>query len=290
MFGNCLLNVVKMRRMVLVLALWGASLAVQADRKDSLQSYDYFYLEALRQQDMGNLTAAFDLLCHARDLNPQAPEVYYQLAGYYVDMKNDSLARAYFEKAAALDPDNTAYQEKLGQLYVTQKDYPDAIKAYERLYDSNKARTDVLQLLYQLYGSQNDYRKMISTLERLETVEGSNEQISLSKMQIYEQMGEKRKEYDELKSLVDSHPLELNYQVMFGNWLLQNGKKKEALQKYRDVLKDDPDNSLARLSMMDYYNSIGDQTGTAAVGQDGAEYKGGTAAAGHSSQPEGQYP
>ena len=265
MFGNGLLNVVKMRRMVLILALTGASLAVQADRKDSLQSYDYFYLEALRQQDMGNLTAAFDLLCHARDLNPQAPEVYYQLAGYYVDMKNDSLARAYFEKAAALDPDNTAYQEKLGQLYVTQKDYPDAIKAYERLYDSNKARTDVLQLLYQLYGSQNDYRTMISTLERLETVEGSNEQISLSKMQIYEQMGEKRKEYDELKSLVDSHPLELNYQVMFGNWLLQNGKKKEALQKYRDVLKDDPDNSLARLSMMDYYSSIGDQTTVNAI-------------------------
>ena len=265
MFGNGLLNVVKMRRMVLVLALSGASLAVQADRKDSLQNYDYFYLEALRQQDMGNLTAAFDLLCHARDLNPQAPEVYYQLAGYYVDMKNDSLARAYFEKAAALDPDNTAYQEKLGQLYVTQKDYPDAIKAYERLYGSNKARTDVLQLLYQLYGSQNDYRKMISTLERLETVEGSNEQISLSKMQIYEQMGEKRKEYDELKSLVDSHPLELNYQVMFGNWLLQNGKKKEALQKYRDVLKDDPDNSLARLSMMDYYSSIGDQTTVNAI-------------------------
>ena len=265
MFGNGLLNVVKMRRMVLVLALSGASLAVQADRKDSLQNYDYFYLEALRQQDMGNLTAAFDLLCHARDLNPQAPEVYYQLAGYYVDMKNDSLARAYFEKAAALDLDNTAYQEKLGQLYVTQKDYPDAITAYERLYDSNKARTDVLQLLYQLYGSQNDYRKMISTLERLETVEGSNEQISLSKMQIYEQMGEKRKEYDELKSLVDSHPLELNYQVMFGNWLLQNGKKKEALQKYRDVLKDDPDNSLARLSMMDYNSSIGDQTTVNAI-------------------------
>ena len=46
---------------------------------------------------------------------------------------------------------------------------------------------------------------------------------------------------------------------MFGNWLLQNGKKKEALQKYRDVLKEDPDNSLAKLSMMDYYNNIGDK-------------------------------
>ena len=40
---------------------------------------------------------------------------------------------------------------------------------------------------------------------------------------------------------------------------MQNGKKKEALQKYRDVLKEDPNNSLAKLSMMDYYNNIGDK-------------------------------
>ena len=259
MFNKVILKGIKIRRTLIALALLGGSLAVHADREDSLQSYNYFFLEAMRQQDMGNLTAAFDLLRHARDLNPAAPEVYYQLAAFYVDMKKDALAREYFEKAASLDPENSAYQEKLGKLYVSQKDYPNAIKAFERLYEANKTRSDVLQLLYQLYGSQNDYKMMIKCLERLETVEGTNEQISLSKMQIYEQMGEKRKEYDELKALVDGHPLDLNYRVMFGNWLLQNGKKKEALQKYRDVLKEDPDNSLAKVSMMDYYNNIGDK-------------------------------
>ena len=259
MFNNVILTVIKMHRTLLALALLGGSLGIHADRKDSLQSYNYFFLEAIRQQDMGNLTAAFDLLRHAHDLNPQAPEVYYQLAAFYVDMKKDTLAREYFEKAASLDPDNSVYQEKLGKLYVTQKDYPNAINAFERLYESNKTRSDVLQILYQLYGSQNEYKMMIKCLERLETLEGTSEQIALSKMQIYEQMGEKRKEYDELKTLVDSNPLNLNYRVMFGNWLLQNGKKKEALQKYRDVLKEDPNNSLAKLSMMDYYNNIGDK-------------------------------
>ena len=259
MFNKVIWKGIKIRRTLIALALLGGSLAVHADREDSLQSYNYFFLEAMRQQDMGNLTAAFDLLRHARDLNPAAPEVYYQLAAFYVDMKKDALAREYFEKAASLDPENSAYQEKLGKLYVSQKDYPNAIKAFERLYEANKTRSDVLQLLYQLYGSQNDYKMMIKCLERLETVEGTSEQISLSKMQIYEQMGEKRKEYDELKALVDGHPLDLNYRVMFGNWLLQNGKKKEALQKYRDVLKEDPDNSLAKVSMMDYYNNIGDK-------------------------------
>ena len=246
-------------KVVLTIVLLGGSLGLHAEDYDSLQSYNYFFLEGVRQQEMGNLTAAFDLLRHARDLNPNAPEVYYLLASYYVDLKDDTRSRAYYERAATLDPENSSYIEKFGQLYVSQKDYPNAINAYEKLYALNKARVDVLQILYQLYGSQNEFQQMINVLNRIEVLEGSSEQISLSKMQIYEQMGEKRKEYDELKSLVDSHPLDLNYKVMFGNWLLQNGKKKEAVKLYRNVLKEEPTNALAKLSLLDYYRTIGDQ-------------------------------
>ena len=246
-------------KVVLTIVLLGGSLGLHAEDYDSLQSYNYFFLEGVRQQEMGNLTAAFDLLRHARDLNPNAPEVYYLLAPYYVDLKDDTRSRAYYERAATLDPKNSSYIEKLGQLYVSQKDYPNAINAYEKLYALNKARVDVLQILYQLYGSQNEFQQMINVLNRIEVLEGSSEQISLSKMQIYDQMGEKRKEYDELKSLVDSHPLDLNYKVMFGNWLLQNGKKKEAVKLYRNVLKEEPTNALAKLSLLDYYRTIGDQ-------------------------------
>lgn len=246
-------------KVVLTIVLLGGSLGLHAEDYDSLQSYNYFFLEGVRQQEMGNLTAAFDLLRHARDLNPNAPEVYYLLAPYYVDLKDDTRSRAYYERAATLDPENSSYIEKLGQLYVSQKDYPNAINAYEKLYALNKARVDVLQILYQLYGSQNEFQQMINVVNRIEVLEGSSEQISLSKMQIYEQMGEKRKEYDELKSLVDSHPLDLNYKVMFGNWLLQNGKKKEAVKLYRNVLKEEPTNALAKLSLLDYYRTIGDQ-------------------------------
>lgn len=259
MFDNFRYITTNMRNTLLALALLGGSVATQAAEKDSLTIANYFYLEGLLQQEMGNLTAAYDLLRHAHDLNPRSAAVYYQLAGYYVNMKNDALARIYFEKAASLDPENATYQEKLGQLYITQKDYPNAIKAYELLYSSNKTRVDVLQLLLQLYGSQNDYKKMINVLDRIEVLEGSSEQISLSKMQIYEQMGDKKKEYESLKSLVDEHPLELDYRVMFGNWLLQNGKKNDALKEYKSVLKEEPNNALAKLSMLDYYRSIKDQ-------------------------------
>ena len=230
-------------------------MGLQAKAQTNSQStrYNYFFLEAIRQQEMGNFAAAFDLLRHARDINPNAPEVYYEIAGYYIDMQNGKAARYYFEKAAELAPDNPAYLEKLGQFYISQANYEQALAAYERLYANNKTREDVLQILYQLYGSQNNYKKMIEVIERMEMLLGSSEQLSLTKMQIFEQMGDKRKAQAELMRLVQKNPLDLNYRIMLGNWFFQNDKKKEAFKEYQTVLKEEPNNAAAQLSLLDYY-------------------------------------
>lgn len=228
-------------------------LQVKAQTNSQSTRYNYFFLEAIRQQEMGNFAAAFDLLRHARDINPNAPEVYYEIAGYYIDMQNGKAARYYFEKAAELAPDNPAYLEKLGQFYISQVNYEQALAAYERLYANNKTREDVLQILYQLYGSQNNYKKMIEVIERMEMLLGSSEQLSLTKMQIFEQMGDKRKAQAELMRLVQKNPLDLNYRIMLGNWFFQNDKKKEAFKEYQAVLKEEPNNAAAQLSLLDYY-------------------------------------
>ena len=230
-------------------------MGLQAKAQTNSQStrYNYFFLEAIRQQEMGNFAAAFDLLRYALDINPNAPEVYYEIAGYYIDMQNGKAARYYFEKAAELAPDNPAYLEKLGQFYISQANYEQALAAYERLYANNKTREDVLQILYQLYGSQNNYKKMIEVIERMEMLLGSSEQLSLTKMQIFEQMGDKRKAQAELMRLVQKNPLDLNYRIMLGNWFFQNDKKKEAFKEYQAVLKEEPNNAAAQLSLLDYY-------------------------------------
>ncbi len=168
-------------------------------------------------------------------------------------MQNGKAARYYFGKAAELAPDNPAYLEKLGQFYISQANYEQALAAYERLYANNKTREDVLQILYQLYGSQNNYKKMIEVIERMEMLLGSSEQLSLTKMQIFEQMGDKRKAQVELMHLVQKNPLDLNYRIMLGNWFFQNNKKKEAFREYQTVLKEDPSNAAAQLSLLDYY-------------------------------------
>lgn len=233
-----------------VIASWA-----QTDGKSERdRRYQYFYLEAINQQEKGNFSAAFDLFRHARDINPDAAEVYFQLAHYYADLKNDTMMAYCFEKAAKLNPDNATYQERIGQYLIAQQQYDKAIESYERFYQSHHDRTDVLMLLLRLYGQENNYPKMLETLNRIETQEGTSEQTTLTKMGVYEQLGDNQKVYNELKKLVDSHPYDLNYRVMFANWLLNSGKRKAAVKELNAVLKEEPDNEGALLSMLDYYN------------------------------------
>lgn len=238
---------------------------LKAQEKDSLQHYNYFFLEGICQEQKGYQSAAFDMFSRALELNPKAAEVYYKLASYYFQLKDTITTRKYLAKAAKIDPQNDTFQERLAQVCTAQKDYDDAINAYEHLYAINKTRIDVLQALLQLYAQKDNKKMMIDVLNRLELVNGTSEQLSLSKMQIYEEMGDKNKEYEELKKLVDNHPLELNYKVMLGNWFFNKGKRKEALAIYKAVLKEDPQQTAAKLSLVDYYNAIKDNNNAEAL-------------------------
>lgn len=217
--------------------------------------FNYFFLEAIRQQGAGNYSAAFDLLEHARSINPKAAEVYYYQSMYYSQMKQDSLAMDCLLKAVALNPDNQTYPERLAQYYIGNHDYDKAIDAYELLYSRNHENTDALMILLQLYQQQKNYTKMLSTIDRIEMEDGESEQLALSKMRVYEMMGDKKAAYNALKALSDQHPLDMVYKTMLGNWLMQNDGQKEAYKLFTDVLKEEPDNAYAESSLYDYYNA-----------------------------------
>lgn len=228
---------------------------VQLSANDE-KKYDYFFLEASRQQNAGHYTAAFNLLQHALRINPFGAEAYYFRAMYFSQLKNDSLTLANLEKAAALNPDNSTYLERVAQYYISNQNYAKAIEKYEELSVKEPESVDYLKILIQLYHQQKDYDKMIATINRLETVQGSSEDITLSKVRVYEMKNDKKSAYNELKSLVDKHPLDNNYKVMFGNWLMQNNRVREAYKLFMKVLHEEPNNSYALSSMYDYYKTL----------------------------------
>ena len=221
------------------------------------QRFKYFYLGAVDQQMKGNYAGAFDLLNHCQEINPDAAEVYFMRSAYHVLLNNDSLSLADIQKAAELNPQNNVYLERLAGAYIGSGKYDEAIEAYEKLYANNHDRDDVLNVLIRLYGQQKDYDNMLQTINRLENLEGSSEEITLARMRVYSLKGDKQAELAELKDLSKKHPNDMNYRVMMGNWLLQNELPADALKEYEYVLAQEPDNLMAQMSMLDYYNAIG---------------------------------
>ena len=111
------------------------------------QRYNYFFLEGARQQAAGNYSAAFDLFEHARKIDPKAAETYFYESLFYSQLKQDSLALAYMQKAIELDPENQTYAEQLARYYLGSQKYDLAIDAYENLYAKNHDNTDALRIL-----------------------------------------------------------------------------------------------------------------------------------------------
>ncbi|MCM1078633.1 MAG: hypothetical protein NC344_03385 [Bacteroidales bacterium] len=223
-------------------------------------SYNYVFLGAVTRLNTGDIDSAMVLLERCREIDPKASATYFFLADCYRQKGQDSLKVVMMRKAAELNPGNITYKEALLPVYLENEEVDSATAVAEEIVRGTPERTDMLQLLLQIYSFQKDNAKCLETLNRLETQEGQSEQLTMSKVQLYTAMGEDKKAYSELKSLADSHPLDLNYRVMMGNWLFGKGRKKEAMDEYRAVLAEEPDNEAAQMSMMDYYGSEGQDT------------------------------
>lgn len=225
--------------------------------EEEKNSFSYVFLGAVTRLNTGDVDSAMVMLERCREIDPEASETYFFLADCYRQKGQDSLKVLMMRKAAELSPENITYKEALLPVYLESNEIDSAIAVAEEIVGGTPERTDMLQLLLQIYSFKKDNAKCLETLNRLEVQEGQTEQLTMSKVQLYNAMGEDKKAYSELKSLVKNHPLDLNYRVMLGNWLLGKDRKKEAMAEYRAVLTEEPDNEAAQMSMMDYYRSEG---------------------------------
>ena len=223
------------------------------------REYDHFFLEAMVQRQKGNNDAAFDLLRHCVELNPEAAEAWYFLAQYYSALKDQEKSQAFIQKAAAIAPENLTYMETLAQIYISQQDYAAAIPVIEGIYERNKDREDMLEMLFQLYQQVEDYDQAINVLNKIEKIDGKNERISMAKSEIYNRKGDKKAAIAEMKALAQQFPNDQNYQAMYGEALMMNGQVKKALKVYDDILKTEPDNNRVLMSLRTYHQALGHQ-------------------------------
>lgn len=214
------------------------------------RKYDYFFLEAARLKIQKDYDAAFDLLQHCLTINPNASSALYELAQYYLFLKQVPQGQAALEKAVENDPDNYWYSQGLANLYQQQDEKEKAMKLLEDMSIRFTDKLDPLYALLDIYNRQEQYDKVIATLNRIEEKMGKSEQLSMEKFRIYLQMKDNKNAFHEIESLVAEYPMDSRYQVVLGDVYMQNGKKEEAYNMYRKVLDAEPDNAMAMYSLL----------------------------------------
>ena len=240
----------------LFLLTTGAAFATDLPRQDQ-RRFDYFYMEAVRMRNLGKYPEAYELYKHALLINPDAPEALFDMANFCNYLGSQEETQRYYERAAELAPQNEWYQEVLGNYYYRNKQLDKAIEVYERVV---KNKPDKLEYYYELlsfYTQKQDYEKCIWALNRVESLDGKSEQISLEKYRMYIRMDQKDKAFQEMESLSKEYPLDLRYQVILGDQYLDNGEPERALEIYQQVLKEEPQNTYAQLSMVSYLEKQG---------------------------------
>ena len=95
-----------MQRIAIILLLILGCVAVNATANDDTtdKRYRYLYIEAVRQQDLGNYAVALELFRRCHDLKPDAAETNYALGVFYLALDRDTLGLQYLRAAVDRDP------------------------------------------------------------------------------------------------------------------------------------------------------------------------------------------
>ena len=256
--------------MVLLLVSCGTSRKASVSAKDKTivewedplsfeqrRKFDYYFLEALRLKEKGELDAAFDMYSHCLEIDSQSAAVQYELAQFYMFLGHTQKGESLLRKAVSLEPDNYWYKQTLASHYRKRGENKQAVGVIEDIVDRFPSRLEPLMELVDLYARLEDYKKVIHTLDRLEKLDGKSEQISMEKFRMYLQVGDMEKAFTEIESLVAEYPYEMRYLNILGDAYLENGRSEEAYPIFRKVLNEEPGYAPAMLSLASYYEKTG---------------------------------
>lgn len=227
--------------------------------------YRWLYAEAVRQKVLENHVAAFDLLQHCLEIEPDSPEALFDMALYQRLLGQDSAALVGFERAATLSPTNVHYVEALAGLYLGQNKTDKALPVLEQLSALCPKRTDVLSRLVDIYGSVSRYSDALCALNRIEVLEGIMPAVSFRKAAIYKAMNDPDSAYHCLEALCDEYPHEQSYRLAIALELISDERLDDALSVIEEVRRRYGPSTSLSLAMMQYYRQSNADSAFAAL-------------------------
>ena len=221
------------------------------------RKFDYYFLEAVRLKERGDMDAAFDMYSHCLEIHPESAATLYELAKFYMYLGQPQKGEECLRKAMNAEPGNYWYKETLAAYYQSKGENAKAIEVIEEMATQFPTRLEPLMALADMYKRVQDYPKVIQTLNRLEELDGKSEQISMEKFRNYLTMDSTQQAFTEIENLAKEYPYDMRYLTILGDVYLNNDRSEEAYKAYQQVLAQEPGYAPAMLSLASYYERMG---------------------------------
>lgn len=221
--------------------------------------FKFLFHNAVKAKLLGNYQEAANLFRQCIILAPKESASYYELGHIFEITKQKELALKYAKKAVELDAENYWYRIQYAHALQKKGDGGEAMKQYKKIIEQHGGTIDLYFDLASLQLYSGKYKESVETLNLIEKKVGVSEEISIQKEKIYIKMGDVENAAKEVEALITAFPEELKYQVLLADLYLANDLNEKALSVYQDILKQDPDNPYANLSMYDYYTKKGEK-------------------------------
>ena len=243
----------------------GKSAKKKADTEQNLRKADYFFMEGIRQKQLGNSDAYFEFLQKAHELNPSdkfiGKEYGFNLLRLASDSASYAQGYALMEDYIRENHDDFYGNVIFATLSSRMGKHDKAIETWKRLYDDEPQTPEIIARYADALtasGKEENLMTALALYDTLERAEGIDIQLISDRIRLDMIRRDTTAVESDLLRLIDSSPSVADYHIFAGDVysMLQMGDS--AISHYDRAVELDPGNGLAYYSRARYYQTVGD--------------------------------
>ncbi len=127
-----------------------------------VSDFDYYFSEANRQKQLGNIPESIDLFIKSYDINPNSAAVSFELGLLFLQQNAYDMGLGYLQNAVKLDASNVQYLQKLADLYYETDRWNDVIPLLHTIQKLSPQNEQVLLQLAMNYANIKQHKTSLN--------------------------------------------------------------------------------------------------------------------------------
>jgi len=229
-----------------------AELRRKAGKSYDQASFNYVYVEAIKQKLMGNGGDALAYFEQCIKLNPLSDASYFQMAQIVMANGDMNNGKKFVLKAINIDQKNIWYLRTLAEIYYKEKNLDSAIIYYQKAVEFFPDKEELQLTLGNFYTENKNYDKAKALFDSFDKKYGINESSTLSSIKSLMSSGDYDGALIKAELLIKEFPEEFLYQGLLAEIYVGKGENEKALEVYIQLIEKDPDNPQIQMSFCDF--------------------------------------